>query len=90
MSDLGLHCLSMSHKKDARLIWFRKKHANLPRMQKGKDFQYKENEMCNCDGIDFLGFITIIIKCPFHALIKKLICDFNSLNASVIVNFCCF
>ena len=20
-SDLGLHCLSMSHKKDARLIW---------------------------------------------------------------------
>ena len=25
VSDLGLHCLHMSHKKDARLIWV--KHA---------------------------------------------------------------
>ena len=31
--------------------------------------------------------ITVIIKCPFLALIKKLICDFLSQNASVIVNF---
>ena len=26
-SDLGLHCLSMSHKKDARLIWVKSLHA---------------------------------------------------------------
>ena len=24
LSDLGLHCLCMSHKKDARLIWVKK------------------------------------------------------------------
>ena len=28
-SDLGLHCLPMSHKKEARLIWVKPMHKNM-------------------------------------------------------------
>ena len=35
-SDLGLHCLPISHKKDARLIWVNKtKSTNLYPPMKG-------------------------------------------------------
>ena len=73
------------------LYGLKKKYSNLPSKQRVKEFQYNGNEMslCNCDGVNFLGcYNYVIIKCPFLALIKKLICDFLSLNASVIVNFC--
>ena len=28
-SDLALHCLLMSHRKDARLIWFKDRNTSL-------------------------------------------------------------
>ena len=52
-SDLGLHCLRTSHKKEARLIWLKPKKCEPNRtafeMEVLLDYKYMDDvQICSC------------------------------------------